>query len=62
VHNMGEMTILMIAHRLSTVRKCDTIVFLNGGVIEGRGTFDELVENNQIFRAMAEQEVKKALD
>jgi ABC-type multidrug transport system fused ATPase/permease subunit len=62
VHNIGEMTILMIAHRLSTVRKCDTIVFLNGGVIEGRGTFDELVENNQIFRAMAEQEVKKALD
>lgn len=62
VHNMGEITILMIAHRLSTVRKCDTIVFLNAGVIEGRGTFDELVENNQIFRAMAEQEVKKVLD
>ncbi len=62
VHNMGEMTILMIAHRLSTVRKCDTIIFLNDGVIEGRGTFDELVESNQIFRAMVEQEVKKVIN
>lgn len=59
MHNMGKMTILMIAHRLSTVRKCDTIVFLNDGVIEGRGTFDELLEYNEIFRAMVEQEVKK---
>ena len=58
VHGMGDITILMIAHRLSTVKKCDTIFLLNNGVVESQGTFEELKRNNQIFRAMTDQESK----
>lgn len=58
VYNMGDLTILMIAHRLSTVSKCETIFLLNNGVVEDKGTFNELKANNKIFKQMTDQEVK----
>ena len=58
VHGMGDITILMIAHRLSTVKKCDNIFLLNNGILESEGTFEELKRNNEIFRAMTDQENK----
>ncbi|MEL6518624.1 MAG: ABC transporter ATP-binding protein [Pseudomonadota bacterium] len=48
-----DVTIIMIAHRLSTVRKCDQIYLLNQGVVEAAGTYEELVDRNEIFREMA---------
>jgi ABC-type multidrug transport system fused ATPase/permease subunit len=48
-----DRTVILIAHRLSTVRHCDTIVFLEGGTVAAQGTYDELVERNPSFRAMA---------
>ena len=54
VHNLGRRkTIIMIAHRLSTVRDCDQIYVLNHGELETQGTYDELVEKNEAFRGMA---------
>lgn len=50
----GERTILMIAHRLSTVRNCDRIVLLDQGVVEAIGTYDELIEASEEFRRMAQ--------
>lgn len=38
----GEMTIIMIAHRLSTVRSADLVVYLEDGVIVAQGTFQEV--------------------
>jgi len=38
----GEMTIIIVAHRLSTVRHADHLVFLSDGQIAGEGTFDEV--------------------
>ncbi|MBI5329740.1 MAG: ABC transporter ATP-binding protein [Betaproteobacteria bacterium] len=53
VHNLGhEVTIILIAHRLSTVRECDQIYLLGGGRVTAQGTYDELVERNETFRAM----------
>jgi ABC-type multidrug transport system fused ATPase/permease subunit len=53
VNNLGhQMTIILIAHRLSTVRKCDRIHLLSYGRIDASGTYDELVRDSQIFRAM----------
>jgi ATP-binding cassette subfamily B protein len=41
---MGSgVTLLMIAHRLSTLRECDQVVRLEGGKIAGTGSFSELV-------------------
>lgn len=39
-----DLTILMIAHRLSTVRGCDRIVRLEKGRIASQGTFEQVVE------------------
>ena len=46
-------TIIMIAHRLTTVRACDTIFLMGNGRLVAQGTFDELVASNEIFRRMA---------
>lgn len=48
-----ELTILLIAHRLTTVERCDKIVELERGKIVAVGTYNELLEQSQIFRKMA---------
>jgi ABC-type multidrug transport system fused ATPase/permease subunit len=54
VHNLGhEITIILIAHRLSTVKACDTIFLLEKGELKAQGTFDVLNQVNERFRAMA---------
>jgi ATP-binding cassette, subfamily B, bacterial PglK len=54
VHELGhKKTIILIAHRLSTVRDCDQIFVLEGGTVVASGTYDELVEGHEGFRAMA---------
>jgi ABC-type multidrug transport system fused ATPase/permease subunit len=49
----GHKTIIMIAHRLSTVQKCDVIYFMSKGRILDQGTYDELLSHNKDFRKMA---------
>lgn len=41
-HLSGEMTILVVAHRLSTIRKADIIYYMKEGKVIGRGNFEEL--------------------
>jgi len=50
-----EITIVLIAHRLSTVRQCDLIYLLERGVVQASGTYGELIAKNQHFAAMANQ-------
>ena len=38
----GSTTVVMIAHRLSTVRNADIVVYLSGGKVKASGTFDEV--------------------
>jgi len=53
IHNIGhEKTIILIAHRLSTVADCDRILLLEKGTIVSEGTYDELLENSDDFRRM----------
>ncbi|WP_234571651.1 ABC transporter ATP-binding protein [Rhodohalobacter sp. 614A] len=49
----GDRTIIMIAHRLTTVRNCDVIYMLNEGEIIAKGTYDELLESSSEFRKMS---------
>lgn len=54
VHAIGRAkTIIMIAHRLSTVQACDCIHLLERGKVVASGRFDELVETSSKFRLMA---------
>lgn len=45
----GHQTMLVVAHRLSTVRRCDQLVFMRDGRIETRGTFDQVRRDNAEF-------------
>ncbi len=49
----GELTMILIAHRLTTVRSCDVIHLMSGGRIADSGTHDDLMESNATFRQMA---------
>ncbi len=49
-----ELTVLLIAHRLTTVRRCDTIVELERGAVVAQGSYDELMGSSQSFRQMVE--------
>jgi ATP-binding cassette, subfamily B, bacterial PglK len=51
----GHKTLILIAHRLTTVRDCDTIYLLEEGSVSAQGTFSELVADSEMFRAMARQ-------
>jgi ABC-type multidrug transport system fused ATPase/permease subunit len=54
VHNLGhEITIILIAHRLSTVKDCDIIFLLEKGELKAQGRFGELMQANEIFKKMA---------
>jgi len=48
-----DHTILVIAHRLSTVKRADTIFMLESGEKVGEGSYDELLEGHSKFRSMA---------
>ena len=45
-----DTTIILIAHRLSTVKNCDIIFLLEKGKLKAKGTFDELIKINTSFR------------
>jgi ABC-type bacteriocin/lantibiotic exporter with double-glycine peptidase domain len=50
----GTKTLIIIAHRLSTVRSCDRIVFMRDGHIIDIGRYDELMERNSDFKNFAQ--------
>ena len=49
----GSHTVILIAHRLSTVRNADQIILLEDGRASDRGTYDELVGRSDSFRRLA---------
>jgi ATP-binding cassette subfamily B protein len=49
----SDLTILLIAHRLTTVQRCDTIVEMGNGRVRAQGTYEQLLENSPSFRRMA---------
>lgn len=48
----GDKTIILIAHRLSTVRTCDTIFLMERGRLLAQGGYDELLATSEVFRRM----------
>ena len=49
----GRKTIIMIAHRLATVKQCDQIYLMDKGKVVDKGTFDQLMTKNPTFQHMA---------
>lgn len=52
----GELTIVLIAHRISTIKYADTIFVLDNGEITSRGRYDDLVDTDTSFRRIAESQ------
>jgi ATP-binding cassette subfamily B protein len=52
----GRMTILVIAHRLSTVRQADRILVLEDGRIVGSGTHDQLLTSSDLYARFAQMQ------
>ncbi|MCK9488788.1 MAG: ABC transporter ATP-binding protein/permease [Xanthomonadales bacterium] len=52
-HLSGQKTIVMIAHRISTVRRCDQIVVLESGQIKATGSHEELQRSSVVFQRLS---------
>ena len=51
INNLNKnITIILITHRLSTVKNCDKIFLLEKGKIINEGTFEELIKLNKNFQ------------
>ena len=48
-----DLTILIIAHRLTTVQRCDQIIELEHGRVMAQGSYEQLLECSPSFRRMA---------
>lgn len=48
-----DLTILIIAHRLTTVRRCDDIIELEHGRVVAKGSYEQLLERSPSFKRMA---------
>lgn len=59
INNMkGEYTILIIAHRLSTVIDADKLLLINNGKVEAEGTHQELLKTNKLYKELYEKELE----
>ncbi|MCD0052516.1 ABC transporter ATP-binding protein, partial [Streptococcus agalactiae] len=54
----GDSTVLIVAQRVGTIMDADQIIVLDEGEIVGRGTHAQLIENNAIYREIAESQLK----
>ena len=53
----GEYTILIIAHRISTIINCDRIMLIENGQIVDEGTHEYLLKNNKNYKKLCETEI-----
>lgn len=51
-----NITIILITHRLSTLKKCDEIIFLDRGKVQDIGQYDNLIIKNQTFKNLSNAE------
>jgi len=51
--------VLIVAQRVGTIMDADQIIVLNEGEIVGRGTHNELMENNEIYREIANSQLNR---
>jgi len=58
----SHRTVLVIAHRLGTIRNADNILVLKDGVVAEEGTHDELLEKNGVYAEMWNMQLNSTSD
>lgn len=48
----SSKTLIMVAHRISSILHCDTIHFMKSGTVADSGTFEEILSRNEDFKSM----------
>ena len=56
IDNLSNQTIIIVAHRLSTVIDCDRIMLLDKGQVVAQGTHKQLMQNNKEYRKLYKTE------
>ena len=54
-----QMTVIVIAHRLSTLVNCDTIFVMQDGAIIEQGNYQELLKKKQVFFSMTQSKINQ---
>ena len=54
---MENRTVIVVTHRVSTVRDSDRIIILQEGVVEDDGAHDELLQRNELYRRLCEMQL-----
>ena len=49
----GKKTIIIVAHRLSTVKNCDKLYLMNNGKVVDSGSYEELIKDSEYFRELS---------
>ena len=57
-----DTTKIIIAQRISSVMDADQIIVMDNGLINGRGTHEELLASNEIYREVYESQQKGGLE
>lgn len=57
--NAGDMTVLIVAQRIGTIKNADKIVVLDDGVIVGMGTHSELMQSCEVYREISYSQLSK---
>lgn len=57
--NLKEATILIVTQRVSTIMNADQIIVLNEGQIVGKGTHQELLKNNDVYKEIASSQLSE---
>ena len=55
INSHKNTTIIIITHRINTVKKCDNIFFIDKGELKGEGNFEKLIEVSDKFRETADK-------
>ncbi len=55
----GNSTVLIVAQRVGTIMNADQIIVLDEGEIVGRGSHDELMKSNAIYREIANSQLNQ---
>ena len=55
--NMGDVTTVIVAQRVSSIMHCDLILVLENGRIIGRGTHDDLMESCSIYKEISDSQI-----